>query len=57
MTLCVEFELSILVDVLMFLGVPVLPLVVGVDINTRIVCVGPSTVRPLCVCIMCKSAK
>ena len=45
MTLCVEFEVSILVDVVMVLGVPVLPPVVGVDIATWIVSVGPSTVQ------------
>ena len=49
MTLCVEFEVSILVDVLMVLGVlVVLPLVVagvGAYITTLIVGVGPSSVQ------------
>ena len=37
-----EFEVSILVDVVMVSGVPVLPLVVGLDITTWVVSVGSS---------------
>ena len=46
MTPCVEFEVSILVDVVMVFGVlVVLPLVVGVGITTWVVSVGPSSVQ------------
>ena len=37
--------MSLLVDVGTLLGVPVLPAVVGVDVRTWIVSVGPSTVQ------------
>ena len=37
-----EFEASILVDVVMVSGVPVIPLVVGLDITTWVVSVGSS---------------
>ena len=37
--------MPILADVVMVIGVPVLPPVVGVDVTTWIVSVGPSTVQ------------
>ena len=48
MTLCGEFEASILVNVVIVLGIPVLPLVVagvGVDITTWVVSVRLSSVQ------------